>query len=151
MIDESLGKIIGMAMAYGVSSLGLLLAYYNYRKRIVKAEKIFSTGAWAIIGGVVVTVVVGVFLAAYLVKHQAAEKPVKEKVLTEADVALIVKMEKIRNESEAKITAKRGQERKITIVGIALPAGIFIFSFWMTWMLYRHFTKQVHEQAPDGG
>ena len=27
------GKIIGMAMAYFVSFLGLLLAYYNYRKR----------------------------------------------------------------------------------------------------------------------
>ncbi|MBN1765693.1 MAG: hypothetical protein JW860_10580 [Sedimentisphaerales bacterium] len=27
------GKIIGMAMAYGVSFLGLLLAYYNYKKR----------------------------------------------------------------------------------------------------------------------
>jgi hypothetical protein len=27
------GKIIGMVMAYGVSFLGLLLAYYNYRKR----------------------------------------------------------------------------------------------------------------------
>lgn len=30
---ETGGKIIGMAMAYFVSFLGLLLAYYNYRKR----------------------------------------------------------------------------------------------------------------------
>ncbi len=30
---ETGGKIIGMAMAYGVSFLGLLLAWYNYRKR----------------------------------------------------------------------------------------------------------------------
>ena len=30
---ETGGKIIGMAMAYCVSFLGLLLAYYNYRKR----------------------------------------------------------------------------------------------------------------------
>jgi len=30
---ETGGKIIGMAMAYCVSFLGLLLAYYNYKKR----------------------------------------------------------------------------------------------------------------------
>lgn len=30
---ETGGKIIGMVMAYGVSFLGLLLAYYNYKKR----------------------------------------------------------------------------------------------------------------------
>lgn len=30
---ETGGKIIGMLMAYFVSFLGLLLAYYNYRKR----------------------------------------------------------------------------------------------------------------------
>jgi hypothetical protein len=30
---ETSGKILGMLMAYFVSFLGLLLAYYNYRKR----------------------------------------------------------------------------------------------------------------------
>jgi hypothetical protein len=30
---ETGGKIIGMVMAYCVSFLGLLLAYYNYKKR----------------------------------------------------------------------------------------------------------------------
>ncbi len=30
---ETSGKIIGMLMAYFVSFLGLLLAYYNYKKR----------------------------------------------------------------------------------------------------------------------
>ena len=30
---ETGGKILGMAMAYFASFLGLLLAYYNYRKR----------------------------------------------------------------------------------------------------------------------
>ena len=30
---ETGGKILGMLMAYFVSFLGLLLAYYNYRKR----------------------------------------------------------------------------------------------------------------------
>ena len=30
---ETGGKILGMVMAYCVSFLGLLLAYYNYKKR----------------------------------------------------------------------------------------------------------------------
>ena len=30
---ETGGKILGMVMAYFVSFLGLLLAYYNYKKR----------------------------------------------------------------------------------------------------------------------
>lgn len=30
---ETSGKIIGMLMAYFASFLGLLLAYYNYKKR----------------------------------------------------------------------------------------------------------------------
>ena len=30
---EAIGKILGMLMAYFVSFLGLLLAYYNYKKR----------------------------------------------------------------------------------------------------------------------
>ncbi len=62
MIDESLGKILGMAMAYGVSSLGLLLAYYNYRKRIIKADEIFTTTAKIVIGlvvGIVMVAVIG--------------------------------------------------------------------------------------------
>jgi Kef-type K+ transport system membrane component KefB len=56
---EATGKILGMVMAYGVSSLGLLLAYYNYRKRIVKAEKIFTTAARIIISVIVIIGVVG--------------------------------------------------------------------------------------------
>ena len=31
--SETGGKILGMAMAYCVSFLGLVLAYYNYKKR----------------------------------------------------------------------------------------------------------------------
>jgi|GEM_PF-3681064 len=49
MIEEAIGKVLGMALAYIVSALGLLLAYYNYRKRIVKAETIFSPLAIVII------------------------------------------------------------------------------------------------------
>ena len=38
-VDPAVGKILGMVMAYAVSALGLLLAYYNYRTRIVKADR----------------------------------------------------------------------------------------------------------------
>jgi hypothetical protein len=28
------------------------------------------------------------------------------------------------------------------ILGIVIPAGVFIISFVLTWMLYRHFSKR---------
>ncbi len=37
--SETGGKILGMLMAYFVSFLGLLLAYYNYKKRGPGANK----------------------------------------------------------------------------------------------------------------
>ena len=45
MIDEAIGKILGMAMAYAASAAGMLLAYVNYRKRIVKADKVMTPAA----------------------------------------------------------------------------------------------------------
>ncbi|UCC64150.1 MAG: hypothetical protein JSU70_01595 [Phycisphaerales bacterium] len=36
---ETGGKILGMVMAYFASFLGLLLAYYNYKKRGPRADK----------------------------------------------------------------------------------------------------------------
>ena len=36
---EATGKILGMLMAYFASFLGLLLAYYNYKKRGPGAKK----------------------------------------------------------------------------------------------------------------
>mgnify|MGYP001813175812 FL=1 len=63
-IDPAAGKILGMLMAYAVSSLGLLLAYYNYRKRILKAERIFSSVAVAVIVGVITIAVIGTVLTA---------------------------------------------------------------------------------------
>ena len=63
-VDPAAGKILGMLMAYAVSSLGLLLAYYNYRKRILKAERIFTPVASAVIIGVVAIAVLGGVLTA---------------------------------------------------------------------------------------
>jgi hypothetical protein len=63
-MSAAAGKILGMVMAYAVSSLGLLLAYINYRKRIVKAERVFTTRAKAVITGVITVAVVGAVLTA---------------------------------------------------------------------------------------
>jgi len=63
-ISPAAGKILGMLMAYAVSSLGLLLAYYNYRKRIVRAEQVFTPKARKVIVGVTVTAVIGMILGA---------------------------------------------------------------------------------------
>jgi hypothetical protein len=63
-MSPAAGKILGMVMAYAVSSLGLLLAYVNYRKRIVKAETVFTPRAKAVIIGVITVAVVGAVLTA---------------------------------------------------------------------------------------
>jgi len=63
-MSPAAGKILGMIMAYAVSSLGLLLAYINYRKRIMRAATIFTPRAKAVIIGVVSAAVVGAVLTA---------------------------------------------------------------------------------------
>jgi hypothetical protein len=63
-MNPAAGKILGMVMAYAVSSLGLLLAYVNYRKRIIKAEKVFTARAKAVITGVITVAAVGAVLTA---------------------------------------------------------------------------------------
>lgn len=70
-VDPAAGKILGMLMAYAVSSLGLLLAYYNYRKRILKAERIFSPVATAVIIGVITVAVIGAVLTAAVASSEA--------------------------------------------------------------------------------
>lgn len=110
MIDEALGKILGMAMAYGVSSLGLLLAYYNYRKRIVKAEKIFTPAAKVVIGLVTVIVMVAVVGGSIYIGDIPPRK---------------------------------------AVAGVIVPAIILAFSFWVTWALYRHFSKQMEQGTQD--
>ena len=34
-------------------------------------------------------------------------------------------------------------EPKITWVGIVIPGAIFFVAFCVTWLLYKHFTKQM--------
>ena len=65
MSDGALG------MAYGVSSLGLLLAYINYRKRTLKADTIFTPRARAVVVGVVTVAVVATVLTAAAASSRA--------------------------------------------------------------------------------
>jgi hypothetical protein len=78
-VDPAVGKILGMVMAYAVSALGLLLAYYNYRKRIVKADHIFTPRAQAVLWIVGTLTVVGLVLAAAAVS--AGNRPEGQSIL----------------------------------------------------------------------
>jgi len=107
-ISPAAGKILGMLMAYAVSTLGLILAYYNYRKRIIKAEEVFS--------------------------------PVARKVMWAAGFAAILGLVLI-------AAAYSGQGEpgwaaiRANLPGIIFPVSVFAVSFWMTWLLYRHFVR----------
>ena len=70
-LSPAAGKILGMVMAYAVSSLGLLLAYYNYRKRTVKADTIFTPAARAVIICVVGVAVMAAVLTAAAASTEA--------------------------------------------------------------------------------
>jgi len=127
MDTEALGKILGMAMAYGVSFLGLVLAYYNYRKRIMKAETVFTGKALAVfIPSFILVVVV---LTGTVWFALSMPKETTEVVMTSV------------------LPAKDAAEKELGFVGIAVPAAILLFSFWVTWMLYRHFMKRMEEGA----
>lgn len=123
MDNEALGKILGMAMAYGVSFFGLLLAYYNYRKRTIKAETIFTPLSLAIFVPSAIFVV-GVLAGSVWF------------ALTLPEEAAVVKRALVLPEGS-------GDGGKIA--GIAIPGVILLFSFWVTYMLYRHFTKKIEE------
>jgi hypothetical protein len=111
-VDPAIGKILGMLMAYAVSALGLLLAYYNYRKRVVKADRVFSATARAVLWTVGGLVVVG------LVSAAAAAMPGYP---------------------------SRGAALRAQLPGMVVPGVVFAVSFWVTWKLYRRFSRGRHE------
>ena len=115
-MSPAAGKILGMIMAYAVSSLGLLLAYINYRKRIVKADTIFTPRAKAVIIGVVSVAVVGA-------------------VLTAAAAS---------DEGEGLWGAVAANP-----LGLLLPTLIVLVSVFLTWLLFRHFAKQMSSPRED--
>ena len=130
MIDEAIGKILGMAMAYFVSSLGLFLAYVNYRKRMVGAEKIMTPTAWGVVAAIVLAVVVGV-----VVVGQLAEAP------TPAPAEAVVEAVEEPEEAGPPRTTRQ-QESRWPWIGIVLPAVIFLTATWITMGLYRHFRHE---------
>lgn len=128
-VDAAVGKIIGMVMAYAVSFLGLLLAYYSHRKRAGKGSPsvevphavehraepaaqpgaagggdsaLLHPGPW-IVMGVVATVLV--LVAAAMSGDHAS-----------AGAAILAQLP-----------------------GIVVPGAVFALSFWVTWALYRKF------------
>ena len=128
-MTEAMGKILGMAMAYGVSSLGLFLAYVNYRRRIVGADKVMTGTAWAVIAVIVLAVAAGV-----VVVSQLAEPP-----------AAVEAVETAEPPPPAPPAAPTDEERDAwPLVGILVPAAIFLFATWVTAALHRHFTTHGH-------
>lgn len=138
MIDEAIGKILGMAMAYGVSSLGLFLAYVNYRKRILKADKVMTGTAWAVVAVILLGIVGGVVVVAELAGRAAPEE------------AVAVAPEPEPPPPPAAPTAA-AEGRRWPLLGIVLPAVIFIAATWITTGLYRHFSKTTHAVEAEGG
>lgn len=137
MIDEAIGKILGMAMAYGASALGMFVAYVNYRKRIVKADKVMSPAAW----GVIALSVLAVLGAVFVVSQIAAAPPEPSAVEEMVAPAPVVEPET----QAAPPAAAVGEPRSSwTMVGIVVPGIIFLFATWITAALHRHFSTHGH-------
>jgi hypothetical protein len=111
-VSAAFGKIIGMLMAYSVSALGLLLAYYNYRKRVLKAEVVFTPIARAVITGVLVLFITVLVLGAAAISGDGTQG---------------------------------WQAVRQNLPGVIVPAAIFAISFWLTWLLYRHFSSRLRD------
>ncbi len=136
MISEAMGKILGMVMAYGVSALGLLLAYVNYRKRVVKADRVMTGTAWGVVAAVFVVIALGVWVVAGLTERPAAA-PGPEGV-GEAAVAEVV----VEEEAPATTPPPVRSQAEWSWLGIILPLAIFAFATWMTVTLFRRFTHE---------
>lgn len=134
MIDEAVGKILGMAMAYAVSALGLFLAYVNYRKRIVGADRVMTPKAWAVVATIVVVIAAGV-----LVVGQLAQRPGEQ---PEAAVAPTPEAPP----APSMPAPTRTEGPRWPLLGMVLPATIFLFATWVTAALYRHFSRAGHHQ-----
>jgi hypothetical protein len=131
MISEAVGKILGMAMAYGVSALGLFLAYVNYRKRTVGAERVMTPAAWAVLAAIALAVAGGVFVVTRLAAPPGAGAPaaVAEAAPPAAPPA------------EAAPPAPARVTDRWPLVGVVAPLVIFLFATWITVALYRHFSR----------
>lgn len=136
MIDEAIGKILGMAMAYGVSSLGLFLAYVNYRKRTLGAEKVMTPRAWAVVATIVLAVAAGVLVVARLAEPPESPAAVETEVAVEPAPAPPAAAP-----TGAPTATVPAERKRWPLVGIMLPAVIFLVATWITVALYRHFSR----------
>lgn len=135
MIDEAIGKILGMVMAYGVSALGMFLAYVNYRKRIVRADRVMSGTAWVVVAAIVLVVAGGVLVVSQLAK--APQAPAATPTVAEAPISAPVT-------AAASAAAARVDRSTWPVIGMVLPIGIFLFATWVTVALYNHFSHTGH-------
>lgn len=129
-MSEAMGKVLGMAMAYAVSALGLFLAYVNYRRRIVKAERVMTGTAWAVVSATVLSLVVGGVVVSRLATTPTVTPTVPAVVETPA--------------APPPQRVAESQDRW-PIVGIVVPALVFAFATGVTAALHRHFSKEVAE------
>ena len=135
MIDEAIGKILGMAMAYVASAAGMLVAYINYRKRIVKADKVMTPAAWTVIAVTVLATLCGAAIVGQMAASAAAAAeaaPAAEEV-----VAAAPQPEDVVAPAETKADSERS---RWPLVGILIPGVIFLFATVVTTGLHRHFS-----------
>ena len=140
MIDEAVGKILGMAMAYGVSTLGLFLAYANYRKRILKADKIMTGRAWGVVGLVLLSIVGGVVVVSQLAKAPPAASSEVPETASAVDSRASDASASAAVEPVPAATGSEPREQW-PLLGILLPASIFLIATWITAALHRHFSQ----------
>ena len=137
MIDEAIGKIIGMAMAYIASAMGMFVAYVNYRKRIVKADKVMTPAAWAVIAITVLALLGGVVLVG-----QLAAEPAEETAAAPEAVEAPAPPTPVPAPDEAPTAL--AERSRWPWLGIVIPLAIFLFATVVTAGLHRHFASHGH-------
>lgn len=140
MIDEAMGKILGMVMAYGASALGMWVAYVNYRRRILGAEKLMTPAAWGVILLTVLAFVGGAVVVAQLVGGPALEAPVVERAGEAEPARVEVAVPPL---PEAGPPEDRERNRW-PLSGIVVPAVIFLTATVVTTALHRRFSTHGH-------
>ena len=137
MIDEAIGKILGMVMAYVASAMGMFVAYINYRKRIVKADTIMTPATWTVIAVSVLATLGGAAIVAQMAASASAEAPPAVEEVAEA----APRPEVVVAPAEAAAQPERG---RWPWIGIVIPGAIFLFATVVTTGLHRHFSTHGH-------
>ena len=140
MIDEAIGKILGMAMAYGVSTLGLFLAYANYRKRTLKAEKIMTPRAWMVVAVTVLVIAGGVVVVAQLAQPPGPEAAATEAVAESAPEPAPAASTSGSTATSTVPPSSDEPRDRWPVIGVVLPAAIFLTATWITAALHRRFS-----------